>query len=81
MLDTAKGYIDDLNEIVDKIGPHSLSYVDAFNDKLMSLFKTIPRKMNRVNEYLLHTNEQKEALKIIDREQKLYDVLLANFQT
>ena len=81
MLDTAKGYIDDLNEIVDKIGPHSLSYVDAFNDKLMSLFKTIPRKMNRVTEYLLHTNEQKEALKIIDREQKLYDVLLANFQT
>ena len=52
-----------------------------FNDLLIELFKTIPRKMSKVNAYLLQSNDAREAAKIVDREQKLYDVLLAGFQT
>ena len=83
MLDKAKSLIDKLNETADSIGSRRGSYTarQDFNDYLMQLFKTIPRKMNRVNEYLLQNDDKHEAVKIIDREQKLYDVLLANFQT
>ena len=80
MLDTAKKYIDDLNEIVDELskGNSSSRY---FNDVLMKLFRAVPRKMNKVDNFLLHISDAREAAKIVDREQKLYDVLLTNFQT
>ena len=79
MLDSAKELIDKLNSIVDNLGKGSSSY--TFNDTLIKLFKTIPRKMNKVNDFLLHSDDAKDAAKIVDREQKLYDVLLASFQT
>lgn len=79
MLDKAKELIDKLNFIADNLGKGQSSY--SFNDTLIRLFKTIPRKMNKVNDYLLRNDDAKEAVKVIDREQKLYDVLLANFQT
>ena len=79
MLDKAKELIDKLNSIADSLGKGYSSY--QFNDTLIRLFKTIPRKMNKVNDYLLHGDDAGAAAKIIDREQKLYDVLLANFQT
>ena len=79
MLDKAEELIDKLNSIADSLGKGNSSY--QFNDTLIRLFKTIPRKMNKVNDYLLHGDDAGAAAKIIDREQKLYDVLLANFQT
>lgn len=82
MLDEAKDIIDALNERVDNFSSSkSSSQVDSFNDDLIKLFKTIPRKMNNVNAYLLKSYDKSDAIKIIDREQKLYDVLLANYQT
>ena len=63
--------------MLDNINAGDSAY--GFNDELMKLFKTIPRKMSKVNDYLLHGNDPNEASKIVDREQKLYDVLLANF--
>lgn len=80
MLDAAKKLIDQLNSIADKLSIDSYAKSD-FNDTLIKLFKTIPRKMNKVNDYLIATADSTEAAKVIDREQKLYDVLLANFQT
>lgn len=79
MLDTAKELIDKLNSIADGLTKGQSAY--QFNDVLIKLFKTIPRKMNKVNDYLLQSSNAKDAEKVIDREQKLYDVLLANFQT
>ena len=79
MLDNAKSLIDDLNDMADNFGNGSSQ--QQFNDTLIKLFKTIPRKMNKVHDYLLNSTSSKDAEKIIDREQKLYDVLLANFQT
>lgn len=79
MLDRAKGLISDLDDAVDNIGKTQTS--SYFNDILLKLFKTIPRKMNKVSEYLLKSDDAKEAASIVDREQKLYDVLLASFQT
>jgi poly [ADP-ribose] polymerase len=80
MLDVAKDLIDRLNSIADKLLTDSSAKSD-FNDTLIKLFKTIPRKMNKVNDYLIATADSTEAAEVIDREQKLYDVLLANFQT
>ena len=80
MLDAAKDLIDKLNSIADNLPTDHYAKSD-FNDTLIRLFKTIPRKMNKVNDYLLVNADAKEAAKVIDREQKLYDVLLANFQT
>ena len=80
MLDKAKELIDKLNEYANDSN-RSYSWKDNFNDYLLRLFKTIPRKMNHVNEYLLQSTSDKDVNTIIDREQKLYDVLLANFQT
>ena len=81
MLDKAKELIDKLNNIADNIGKGRPYAKLDFNDTLIRLFKTIPRKMSKVNDYLLHSDDAKEAAKVIDREQKLYDVLLANYQT
>lgn len=81
MLDKAKHLIDALNGAIDSFDGTTGSWKSNFNDLLMQLFKTIPRKMNKVNDYLLASLDKAEAAKIIDREQKLYDVLLANFQT
>ena len=83
MLDQAKELIDKLNNIVDTFNKPSndIHYnpKEYFNEKLVELFKTIPRKMTKVNDYLLKYADANEASKIVDREQKLYDVLLANF--
>ena len=79
MLDKAKELIDKLNNIADNIGKGRPYAKLDFNDTLIRLFKTIPRKMSKVNDYLLHSDDAKEAAKVIDREQKLYDVLLANY--
>lgn len=79
MLDEAKALIDKLNAEVDDLQKNGSTR--QFNGILIELFKTIPRKMNKVNEYLLHSIDAREAAKIVDREQKLYDVLLAGFQT
>lgn len=80
MLDKAKELIDKLNLGLDNMSKGNTS-TKWFNEVLIDLFKAIPRKMNKVNNYLLHSLDTKEAAKIVDREQKLYDVLLANFQT
>ena len=78
MLDKAKELIDKLNFGLDNMSKGNTS-IYWFNEVLIDLFKAIPRKMNKVNNYLLHSLDTKEAAKIVDREQKLYDVLLANF--
>ena len=75
MLDAAKDLIDLLNADATNGSKY------AFNDHLVKLFKTIPRKMNKVQEFIAQSDNKDELAKIVDREQKLYDVLLANFQT
>ena len=80
MLDKAQTLIDELNHIVDSMNSGS-SGKTMFNSILVDIFKTIPRKMNKVSGYLLQAEDTHEAVRIIDREQKLHDVLLASFQT
>ena len=79
MLDAAQKHIDNLNGLVDNFSKGTTK--DSFNAELLRLFRAIPRKMNKVDNYLLHTNDPKDAAKIIEYEQKLYDVILANYQT
>ena len=83
MLDAAKNAIDELNKYADELSKSSdpNATMRRFNNSLIYLFKTIPRKMSKVQLFLLQSPDASEAAKIIDREQKLYDVLLANFQT
>ena len=80
MIDVAKKCIDRLNEIVNKFDKDAMAK-KWFNDELIKLFMAIPRKMNKVDNYLLHTDNPKDAAKIVDHEQKLYDVILTNYQT
>lgn len=93
MLDTAKEQLDKLNELADKYskdGWKSQVYADipyiTFNNELEKLFRIIPRKMNKVSNFILPkglsaVEYDKEADKILNREQQLYNTLLADFQT
>ena len=65
MVDSAQSIIDALMAI-DK-------NVNLFNNNLLELFKTIPRKMSKVNDYLAVTAD--DFAKILKREQDLLDVL------
>lgn len=47
--------------------------VDEFNNRLLELFATLPRKMRNVNDYLAKSKD--DFPEIIDREQELLDVM------
>jgi len=64
MVDEAQILVDELSKITE---------IDKFNDILIELFKTIPRKMGKVAEYL--SKEIGDIAKIIQREQDLLDVM------
>ncbi len=64
MLTDAQDTIYELGEILD---------VEAFNDKLLSLFQIIPRKMKTVSEMVAGTTDDFEA--ILEREQALLDLM------
>jgi hypothetical protein len=83
MLNKAKTILDELNKYADDFSPNkwlqhistfsSKTNVDVFNYKLEELFRTIPRKMNKVSNFILPLNlsEDKyddEADKILERE-------------
>lgn len=64
MVDAAQDLIDGLLAITD---------VSAFNQSLLKLFTTIPRRMDNVSSYTARNDS--DFPKIIDREQKLLDVM------
>lgn len=64
MVDEAQDIINSLMDISD---------LKEFNDTLLKLFMTIPRKMSQVSEYL--SQNMNEFPKIIAREQSLLDVM------
>lgn len=63
--------IDEAQDIIN--GLLSITNVQDFNDSLVKLFTTIPRKMGSVGSYL--AKDDKDFIKIIDREQNLLDVM------
>jgi len=67
MVDTAQQALD---AIYSRSGRLS---VREFNDRLIDLFHIIPRRMTQVGDYL--ASEKADFAKIIDREQKLLDVM------
>ena len=64
MVDEAQNILTSLLDIKD---------VDEFNNSLLKLFTTIPRKMSNVQSYL--ANSENDFAKIIDKEQNLLDVM------
>lgn len=64
MVDEAQGIITNLLNITDTA---------EFNDKLLKLFITIPRKMSEVQTYMVQSSEQFNQ--IIKREQDLLDIM------
>lgn len=64
MVDEAQGIITNLLNITD---------IAEFNDKLLKLFITIPRKMSAVQVYMAQSSEQFNQ--IIKREQDLLDIM------
>jgi poly [ADP-ribose] polymerase len=65
MIDSAQGILNTLTGIDNN--------VNLFNNNLLELFKTIPRKMTKVNDYIAKTSD--DFGKILEREQDLLDVL------
>jgi hypothetical protein len=54
MLDKAKLILDDLNRLADSYETNGWNNgVNEFNNMLESLFRTIPRKMNKVSNFIL----------------------------
>lgn len=68
MVQDAQSKIDYLVTNID-----SLSVVE-FNERLVALFKTIPRKMSNVSDYL--AKDKKDFGKITEKEQSLLDVMM-----
>ena len=66
--------VDNAQEILDTLsnGYKNMS-VEEFNEKLVSLFITIPRKMRKVSDHLADTKEQFES--IIAEEQSILDTM------
>ena len=63
--------IDEAQSIIDNLA--TISNVHLFNQELMRLFSSIPRKMKCVNDYIAKTTN--DFAKIITREQSLLDVM------
>ena len=63
--------VDAAQDILDKL--LLINDVSAFNQNLLNLFTTIPRRMYNVSSYIANGNS--DFPKIIDREQKLLDVM------
>ena len=73
-LDEAQSIIDGLVKELMLNGNHN-----RFNDLLLNLYTTLPRKMKKVNDHLIHSLSSKvnvdSARKIIDEEQSLLSTL------
>ena len=67
MVDKAQAILDDLNTNYQDMS------VEDFNEKLVKLFVTIPRKMKRVTDHL--ASKQDEFAKILEEEQSILDTM------
>ena len=66
--------VDNAQEILDTLSSeYKTMSVEEFNEKLVSLFITIPRKMRKVSDHLADTKEQFES--IIAEEQSILDTM------
>lgn len=63
--------VDEAQRIIDSL--ITITTIKAFNEELMELFTTIPRKMSNVNDYLAKTTD--DFSRIIKDEQDLLDVM------
>lgn len=80
MINKAQDIINQLSEQYNKKfenSEHNLdeSDITEFNHLLLELYKVIPRKMERVSDYLIHIGSSKEINKILVNEQSLLDTL------
>jgi poly [ADP-ribose] polymerase len=63
--------VDEAQKIIDSLT--TITTIKAFNEELMKLFTTIPRKMSNVNDYLAKSTD--DFSRIIKDEQDLLDVM------
>lgn len=63
--------VDEAQKIIDSLT--TITTIKAFNEELMKLFTTIPRKMSNVNDYLARSTD--DFARIIKDEQDLLDVM------
>jgi poly [ADP-ribose] polymerase len=66
-----KAMIEEAQRLLNSLG--NSKTVDDFNVVLVELFKTIPRKMKKVADYLAFSD--KDFARIVEREQDLFDVM------
>lgn len=74
-LNTAQSLVDELV----KLAKQPLK-MDLINEKLLELYKTIPRKMSNVKDYLIRYDNRDFFQKLISNEQSLLDTLSTQVQ-
>jgi len=70
--------IDKAQELIDKLYTQDGDY-KSFNDTLMTLFRTLPRKMTDVSKFFAKSNS--DIPSILTREQNLFNIVKTQFET
>lgn len=71
-IDEAQSILDEINHAIKNNNFNDIAVRDTINRKLQKLFTVIPRKMKKVNDYLIHNQSD---LKKLQDEQDLLDTL------
>lgn len=72
---------DSAQEIMIKLNDMDYNDSNSINDLLLSLFKIIPRKMKKVNDFLYNKISKEKLTEIYIREQSLLDILSTQIKT
>jgi poly [ADP-ribose] polymerase len=75
--DVTTKQVEAAQAIIDQLAPLAQEgfSIEAVNAELISLYKTIPRKMRNVSQYLLHTTDLQTLKHIVGNEQDLLDTM------
>ncbi|EFC35419.1 predicted protein [Naegleria gruberi] len=74
-LDSAQSILDELYKVNENF-KNDEDFLNSFNEKLLKLYAVIPRKMKKVQDYLINDKSNKEsAASLLDDQQEILDVM------
>ena len=72
---------DTAQELLTKLNSIEYTNINDINELLIKLFKIIPRKMSKVNDFLYNESSKEKLATIYNREQSLLDILSTQIKT
>ena len=74
-LDSAQSILDELYKVNENF-KNDEDFLNSFNEKLLKLYAVIPRKMKKVQDYLINDKSNKDsAASLLDDQQEILDVM------